>query len=72
MNQVTDERKRNASKRVRSNRARLLFELIVLRGNYKRGEQRMHQNGLAFMPELHRWISKLTAGHLQLVHQEIF
>ena len=25
-----------------------------------------------FMPELHRWISKLTARHLQLVHQEIF
>ena len=26
----------------------------------------------AFMPELHRWISKLTVRHLQLVHQEIF
>ena len=26
----------------------------------------------AFMPELHRWISKLTSRHLQLVHQEIF
>ena len=24
----------------------------------------------AFMPELHRWISKLTARHLQLVHQD--
>ena len=26
----------------------------------------------AFIPELHRWISKLIARHLQLVHQEIF
>ena len=26
----------------------------------------------AFMPELQRWISKLTARYLQLVHQEIF
>ena len=25
-----------------------------------------------FMPELHRWISKLTARHLQIPHQEIF
>ena len=25
-----------------------------------------------FMSELHRWISKLTARHLQLVHQEVF
>ena len=25
-----------------------------------------------FMPELHRWISKLTARHLQIFHQEIF
>ena len=24
------------------------------------------------MPELHRWISKLTARHLQILHQEIF
>ena len=23
-------------------------------------------------PELHRWISKLTARHLQILHQEIF
>ena len=26
----------------------------------------------AFMPELHRWISKLTARHLQILHQDIF
>ena len=26
-------------------RPRLLSGLIVIRGNYKRGEQRMHQNG---------------------------
>ena len=25
-----------------------------------------------FMSELHRWISKLTARHLQILHQEIF
>ena len=25
-----------------------------------------------FMPKLHRWISKLTARHLQILHQEIF
>ena len=24
------------------------------------------------MPDLHRWISKLTASHLQILHQEIF
>ena len=26
----------------------------------------------AVTPELHRWISKLTAHHLQILHQEIF
>ena len=25
-----------------------------------------------FMSELHRWISKLTARHQQILHQEIF
>ena len=25
-----------------------------------------------FMSELHRWVSKLTARHLQILHQEIF
>ena len=31
-----------------------------------------HSPRSEFTPELHRWISKLTARHLQIIHQEIF
>ena len=34
--------------------------------------QKKHSPRSEFMPELHRSISKLTACHLQILHQEIF
>ena len=34
--------------------------------------QKKHSPRSEFTPEIHRWISKLTARHLQFLHQEIF
>ena len=34
--------------------------------------QKKHSSRSEFTPELHRSISKLTASHLQILHQEIF
>ena len=33
--------------------------------------QKKHSLMSEFMPELHRWVLKLSVGHLQILHQEI-
>ena len=34
--------------------------------------QKKHSQRSEFTPELHRWILKLAARHMQILHQEIF